>query len=328
MPHAPFFEPVSVHFGRAAERLFAVALGAAVVGTTACGPPADGAAHDEIVGAIHRFEEVGPTRWHFLEGGTGEAVVLLHGLPETSYAWRRQFNWLTTSRRVIAPDLEGFGLTRTTSEDASVDAMAGRLLDLLDAVGVDRFHLVGHDWGALIGARLAGSARGRLLSYVHVSGPLRRYDLSRTPDYRDFRRDPDSIPDLLRNPEIFVRRVYELGITAGPDSLSADLLARYTKALSNRESLAALGRYFAQLDVGPDWVLGEMSAPRWSEIEAPVRIILGGHDLLFPLEEYHDVTAVVPALERLEVLEGTGHYPHEEDPIRFGDVLYEFLESR
>ncbi len=206
--------------------------------------------------------------------------------------------------------------------------MADRVLDLLDAIGVDRFHLVGHDWGALIGARLAGNARGRLLSYVHVSGPLRRYDLSRSPDYRDFRRDPDSIPDLLRNPEIFVRRTYELGITAGPDSLSADLLARYTRALSSREALAALGRYFAQLDVGSDWVLGEQAAPAWSEIDVPVRFVVGGRDLLLPIEEFHEIRSVVPTLERLVVLEGTGHYPHEENPMEFGDVLYEFLEPR
>ena len=294
----------------------------------ACGGPDEGSAHEEIVGATHRFVEVGPTRWHYLEGGSGEVVVFLHGMPETSYAWRRQFNWLASEHRIIAVDLEGFGETRTAAEDFSVAAMADRLLALLDTIGVDRFHLVGHDWGGLIGARMASAAAGRVLSYTHVSAPLRRYDLTRNPDYRDFHRDPDSVPDLLRNPEIFVSRSYEIGVAGGPLTLSPELLERYTIGLSNKAALDAIAAYFSQLDVGSDWTLGPRSAPRWAGIEVPVLFIVGGRDLMLPLEEYHEIEALVPTLERLVVLEGTGHYPHEEDPGEFGAVLQEFLQSR
>lgn len=294
----------------------------------ACGGPADGSAHEEIVGAAHRFADVGPTRWHYLEAGSGEPVVFLHGMPETAYAWRRQFNWLAAEYRVIAVDLEGFGLTRTEAEDFSVGAMADRLLALLDTIGLDQFHLVGHDWGGLIGARAASGAAGHVLSYTHVSAPLRRYDLTRNPDYRDFHNDPDSVPDLLRNPEIFVSRSYEIGVAGGPLTLSPKLLERYTLGLSNQAALDAIAAYFSQLDVGTDWTLGPRSAPRWDRIEAPVLFIVGGRDLMLPLEEYHEIESLVPTLERLVVLEGTGHYPHEEDPGEFGAVLYEFLQSR
>jgi len=294
----------------------------------ACGGPQDGSAHEEIVGATHRFAEVGPTRWHFLEGGSGAAVVFLHGMPETSYAWRRQFNWLVADHHVIAVDLEGFGYTRTEAEDFSVVAMADRLLALLDAIGVDQFHLVGHDWGGLIGARAAAAAVGRVLSYTHVSAPLRRYDLTRNPDYRDFRRDPDSVPDLLRNPEIFVRRSYEIGVVGGPDVLDPALIDRYTAGLGNRAALDAIAAYFSQLDVSADWTLGPRSAPLWAQVEAPVLFVVGGRDLMLPLEEYHEIESIVGTLVRLEVLDGTGHYPHEEDPGEFGAVLNEFLQSR
>ena len=213
-----------------------------LVAAGGCGGPGEGSEHEEIVGATHRFAEVGPTRWHFLEAGSGDVVVFLHGLPETAYAWRRQFNWLAAEHRVIAVDLEGFGETRTEAEDFSVAAMAERLLALLEAIDVDRFHLVGHDWGGLIGARAASAAAGRILSYTHVSAPLRRYDLTRNPDYRDFHRDPDSVPDLLRNPEIFVRRSYEIGVAGGPRALSAELIDRYTAGLGNRAALLPLAR--------------------------------------------------------------------------------------
>jgi len=305
------------------------ALGVLSLAALACGgPPDDGAPHDEIVGVTHRFAEVGPTRWHYLEAGRGAPVVFLHGLPESAYAWRRQFNWLSVNHRVIAVDLEGFGWSRTESEDASIMAMAERLIALLDALELESFHLVGHGWGGLIGARAAGMLGDRLLSYVHVSAPLVRHDLSRIPDFRDFRQDPDSIPDLLRDPEIFVTRTYELGVLGGIEAVPGALVERYTQALKNRHSQAALARYFSQVDVGPDWRLGPEAAPDWSAITAPVLFIIGGRDLLLPLEEYHDVETVVPTLVRLAVIEGTGHYPHEESPGDFGEVLYEFLEGR
>lgn len=312
-------------FSTLASRGLALAV---LLVTAACAGPGDGSAHGEVVGATHRFVEVGPTRWHFLEGGSGEVVVFLHGMPETSYAWRRQFNWLAAEYRVVAVDLEGFGETRTEAKDFSVGAMAERLLALLDAIGIDEFHLVGHDWGALIGARAASTAAGQVLSYTHVSAPLRRYDLTRNPDYRDFHRDPGSVPDLLRNPEIFVSRSYEIGLVGGPNTVSAELLERYTAGLSNSAALEAIAAYFSQLDVAADWTLGPRSAPQWDRIESPVLFVVGGRDLMLPLEEYHDIESTVPTLDRLVVLEGTGHYPHEEDPGEFGAILQEFLRSR
>ncbi|NKB89131.1 MAG: alpha/beta fold hydrolase [Acidobacteria bacterium] len=292
-----------------------------------CGEVADGTAHPDIVGATHRYAQVGETRWHYLEGGEGDAVVFLHGLPETSFAWRRAFNWLTVGNRVVAVDLEGFGLSRTTSTDFSVAAMADRLLAFLEAIEVDRFHLVGHDFGAIIGARTASQAGDRLLSYAHVSGPLLRYDLTRNPDFRDFRNDPDSVPDLLRNPEIFVRRTYEMGVVGGPAALDQPMIDRYTADLENWDALTSIAQYFSQLDVSSDWTLGPDAAANWGAIQAPVLFVLGGRDLMLPLEEFHDIETIVPPLDRLAVLEGAGHYPHEEDPIAFGDALYDFLQG-
>jgi hypothetical protein len=49
---------------------------------------------------------------------------------------------------------------------------------------------------------------------------------------------------------------------------------------------------------------------------------------MLPLEEFHDIETMVPTLHRLAVLDRTGHYPHEENPAGFGDVLYGFLQDR
>ena len=126
----------------------------------------------------------------------------------------------------------------------------------------------------------------------------------------------------------FVSRSYEIGVVGGPETVSTELLGRYSAGLSNTAALDAIAAYFSQLDVGADWTLGPLSAPRWDRIEAPVLFVVGGRDLMLPLEEYHDIESLVPTLDRLVVLEGTGHYPHEEDPGEFGAILQEFLRSR
>ena len=92
--------------------------------------------------------------------GTGPAVLLLHGFPDSRFLWRYQLPALAAAGfRVIAPDLRGFGdAPRPTAvRPYRRPFLAADVLGLLDALGVQRAHLVGHDWGAALTWRLAGS---------------------------------------------------------------------------------------------------------------------------------------------------------------------------
>jgi pimeloyl-ACP methyl ester carboxylesterase len=112
-------------------------------------------------------------------GGAGEAVVLLHGWPDSARLWRNQVPPLTAAGyRVIAPDLRGFGRSAKPDDVAAyrLTEPVADVVGILDALGIERCHLVGHDWGAAV-AWLFGSLHGdRLrtltaLSVPHLAAP-------------------------------------------------------------------------------------------------------------------------------------------------------------
>src|SRR5471032_1677971 len=86
-------------------------------------------------------------RQHYLDAGQGPVVVLLHGFPETSFAWRFQIPALAANFRVIAPDLRGYGETDKPAAGYDKRNMALDLISLLDKLGIDKIALVGHDRG-------------------------------------------------------------------------------------------------------------------------------------------------------------------------------------
>lgn len=94
---------------------------------------------------------------HYLQAGTGDRpVVLLHGFPETSHQWRHQLPALADAGyAAFAPDNRGFGGTDKPGVRVSRDLLADDVIRFLDAVGIERCALVGHDWGGIIAFKTA-----------------------------------------------------------------------------------------------------------------------------------------------------------------------------
>jgi pimeloyl-ACP methyl ester carboxylesterase len=101
-----------------------------------------------------------------LRAGQGEPLLLLHGWPEWSHAWRPVMARLAPHFDLVAPDLRGFGDTlpasTTPSRDAGPERHAEDLLELADRLGLQRFGLVAHDVGSFVGQALARRAPQRL----------------------------------------------------------------------------------------------------------------------------------------------------------------------
>jgi pimeloyl-ACP methyl ester carboxylesterase len=113
---------------------------------------------------IASYDE-GPLDVHVQEAGDGPPVLLLHGWPQDSASWRYVFPLLADRHRLIAPDLRGFGrsgaATRYNGETFGADAIA-----LLDALGIERAHLIGHDWGGFAAFAAGIAAPQRVASMV------------------------------------------------------------------------------------------------------------------------------------------------------------------
>ncbi|MEQ1790467.1 MAG: alpha/beta hydrolase, partial [Rickettsiales bacterium] len=98
-------------------------------------------------GISSHFVEVNGIRLHYIEMGKGPLVILLHGWPETSYAWRLTMQALSGQYRVIAPDMRGLGLSERASSGYDKKTIATDIKDLIVALGETHADVIGHDMG-------------------------------------------------------------------------------------------------------------------------------------------------------------------------------------
>ena len=109
-----------------------------------------------------------------IEEGRGEPVVLLHGFPDTADVWRNQVPALADAGfRVIAPDQRGCGQSDRPDGPESYDyeALLGDVVGIVDALGIGRFSVIGHDWGAVLAWAMASFMPDRVDRMAALSAP-------------------------------------------------------------------------------------------------------------------------------------------------------------
>jgi pimeloyl-ACP methyl ester carboxylesterase len=114
----------------------------------------------------HRTLELPRVTLHVASAGAGTPVVLLHGWPQTWRAWRKVMPRLAARHRVIVPDLPGLGDSSRPAAGYDKKTIAGDLVAMCEALGLERFHLVGHDWGGPSAFALACARSERVQSFT------------------------------------------------------------------------------------------------------------------------------------------------------------------
>src|SRR4051794_36789838 len=115
-------------------------------------------------GVRHRYVGANGICHHVAEAGSADAdpVLILHGWPQHWYMARHLIPRLADHHRVLALDLRGFGWTDAPSAGYEKEELATDVLAVLDALGIDRVNLIGHDWGGWIGFLLSLRAPERI----------------------------------------------------------------------------------------------------------------------------------------------------------------------
>jgi len=108
------------------------------------------AALPQLEGVTHRDVIARGLRFHVAEAGAGEPIVLVHGWPQHWWAWRKVVPVLAPRARLVMPDLRGFGWSDAPPDGYDKQTLADDLLAVLDALGLARVRVVGHDWGGWI----------------------------------------------------------------------------------------------------------------------------------------------------------------------------------
>ena len=138
-------------------------------GTSPAAPTGSGEIHEiqiEASGFVFDARVAGPE--------DGEPVLLLHGFPSTSWEWKDQLRALgEAGYRAVAPNQRGYspGARPEAVEAYAISNLIVDVLNIADALGFDRFHLVGHDWGAGVAWGLGVAAPDRLLTLNPISVP-------------------------------------------------------------------------------------------------------------------------------------------------------------
>jgi len=123
----------------------------------------------------HRIVDTNCIRMHAAEQGVGPAVLLCHGFPELWYSWRHQLAALAAAGfHAVAPDMRGYGQTDAPPEIERYTLLhhVGDMIGLLDALGIERAVIAGHDWGAPVAWLAAQLRPDRFRGVIALSGPF------------------------------------------------------------------------------------------------------------------------------------------------------------
>lgn len=268
-------------------------------------------------------------RQHYLEAGSGPPVVLLHGFPETSYAWRHQIPPLSRHYRVIAPDLRGYGETDKPASGYDKRTMAQDLVALLDALEIGRIALVGHDRGARVATRFAKDHPGRLDRLVVMDNVPTRIvarsmnaQTARSYWFFLFHLVPDLPEALISGREDLWLRHFFSDWCFNPHAISGADFEAYVAAYRAPGAVrGAMADYRAnQEDNAQDLVDAEV------KIGCPV-LSLWGADF-GAVGQAFDMAAVWAEMAsdlRTAAIPRCGHLPHEERPEEVNRLLVDFL---
>jgi pimeloyl-ACP methyl ester carboxylesterase len=280
-----------------------------------------------------RFVQANGIRQHVVIGGDGPPLLLIHGWPETWYAWRLLMPTLARNFTVVAVDQRGIGLSEKTRDSYDSATLASDLVALMDALGYQRFALAGHDTGYIIGYALAADHPDRVarVALAEIPGPPLPPAPPPAPP-----SPPLFVPELLNNrlwhipfnrvnDELIVDMVrsnadafygYEFAIQGGGATLPGYAVEYYV-SLYNRDKdalRASFGLYRAW-----DATLAQNDQRKNQPLAMPVLAIGGANS-------WGELVAHVAANDvQTVVIPGVGHWVAEQAPEQMLAALGAFL---
>ena len=262
----------------------------------------------------------------YRRGGEGPVLLLLHGIAGSSRTWVPAMELLQSDYTVLAPDFLGHGKSAKPLGDYSLGNHASAMRDFLHLLGIERATVVGQSFGGGVALQFAyqfpercerlvlvdAGGLGREVNWILrlVTLPMAEYVM------------PVLFPAFARGwGDSVARFLRDLGIrNAG----AAEIWRSY-KSLTEPENRQAFVRTMrAVIDPGGQSV----SAIHRLYLAAhmPTLIVWGDHDRIIPLVHAYNANEAIPN-SRLEVMEGVGHFPHAQEPVRFVEILTDFLRT-
>ena len=255
---------------------------------------------------------------------SGEPVMLLHGFPSTSHQFEHQVSALgAAGYYAVAPDQRGYSPRARPAaiEQYSVQYLVEDVIAMADQLGFERFHLVGHDWGANVTWAVGGNHPERLISLnpISVPHPLAfaqalldsDSDQAQRSSYIEFFQTPNSQDLLLANDAQLLRTIY-----SGVDEEDIEV---YLAALGTPEALSAALNWYRALTFGSSLVV--------SQIDLPTLFIWSDEDTALGPDGAMLTVNFVDGPYEFEILEGVNHWVTDIAPEAVSQLLREHIDA-
>lgn len=279
-----------------------------------------------------RYIDVGGRRIAYVDEGSGEPLLLLHGCPFHAYEWRDVIPLLSRRFRVLAPDLLGLGDTVVAlDDDYRLPQDAEMVRGFLAALGLDWAHFVGHDHGGAASLLLMERAPGIIRSLVLTN--IEAYDQWPSAEERPYLKlivNPLTSPIFWAALHLPLVRREVFSIAANRrEVLTDDVLGAFLRPhISTPARWQRLRRFFRwQLDP-------EHNAETVRVVDAmrrfatPTLILWGKQDGNFGESIANRLAADIPGVVRVEWLENSGHLPMLEEPERYAGAVISFIAEQ
>lgn len=278
-----------------------------------------------------RFREVNGRRMHYVDEGTGEPVVMLHGNPTWSFYFRELITAVSASRRAIAPDHIGCGLSEMPAAGDYPFRLINRIDDLarlLETIGVrERITLVLHDWGGMIGAAYAlrhPERIGRLI-VLNTAAFCKPANKPLPPVLAFIRRTARiSGPAILRF-NLFARGAI---LTASAKRLSPAVRSGLLAPTRSRAGRTATLKFVLDIPLterDPSYpIVRRVDEELHALAEKPMLICWGAKDFVFDADYFREWRRRFPRAEA-HLFSKAGHYVLEDVPDRIAPLVLDFL---
>jgi pimeloyl-ACP methyl ester carboxylesterase len=298
------------------------------------GPPDDpgaGSLDDTGLPGESRMLDVGSLRLHARVAGPedGPLVVLLHGFPEFWYCWADYIGPLSAAGyRVVAPDGRGYNLSDRPSTVGAyrIEALADDVLGVLDALGRETGHVVGHDWGGLVAWWVGLHAPDRVdrlavLNAPHPTVFRETFRRSVSQRFRSWYAGAFQLPTLSAS--VLSAADYRLLVdglrrSSLPGTFSEEDLVRYRAAWRQPGALRAMLSYYraaGRYGLQPDN----------TRVEPETLVLWGARDRFLQRSMAHE-SAGHCRDGRAKLLWDATHWLHHEYPAAVTDDLRSFFE--
>lgn len=288
------------------------------------------AAMPHVAGVRHRHVDLGEVRIHVAEAGSGPPLMLLHGWPQHWWSWRHLIPVLAERYRVVAPDLRGLGWSSAPPGDYAKATWAHDMLALLDADGLDRVRVMGHDWGGYVAFLMALMAPDRFERLVALDIPPpwptgrprpRHLLMPALASYQVLVGTPVIGPWTMTAGRAFVRGIIRAG--SGPKARWSDVeLDVYADVLRDRARAAASSacyRTFLTRELPATVSRGDRSA----ELRVSSLLLMGGRSALRLVSDPRPCRNL-----QVATIQGAGHFLPEEAPGAVLEHALPFLGHR